>query len=469
MGDDGYIWLIIACVIVEVCLTIVVLVRNAMYRHDKRLLDNYVPEHDELTGLYNAQHLYSIIEETMVEAKKLYCVIYMDIRNFKITNDIFGMKFGDKVLVEIAKWLSDTFIDDDIGCGRLNGDTFGIFMPYSKFNADVFTEGLSNFEVTYNGTPHQVIIHAGVYVIADPKMDAAAMFDRAHMALSTILNNYKTSVQIYDESLRCSLLEEQLLISGLQTALAENQIHPYLQPIMDVNGTIVGAEALARWDHPELGYLPPAKFIPAFEKNGSISEVDRHIWEEACRILNTWKQKYPHLFISINISSKDFYFMDVVNEIKYLVDKYEIKASQLRIEITETAMMANPDERIEIFETFRKAGFVVEMDDFGSGFSSLNMLKDVPVDVLKLDMNFLSTEENSKAVVIMKNVITMSNELNITSLTEGVETENQFEKLVSMGCSLFQGFLFAKPMPLNEFEEFLKQKTKSTIVKRENK
>jgi EAL domain-containing protein (putative c-di-GMP-specific phosphodiesterase class I) len=207
-----------------------------------------------------------------------------------------------------------------------------------------------------------------------------------------------------------------------------------------------------------LGYLAPAKFIPIFEKNGSIVEVDRHIWEESCKILHRWKDIYPDLFLSINISPKDFYFTDVVSDIEHFVKKYDIDTRKLRIEITETALMTNAEDRFKIFDMLRSSGFIVEMDDFGSGYSSLNMLKDMPVDVLKIDMNFLAGENDAKSAIIMKNVIGLSNELDIIALTEGVETYEQFENLIKMGCSLFQGYYFAKPMDLPEFEKFVKNR-----------
>ena len=233
------------------------------------------------------------------------------------------------------------------------------------------------------------------------------------------------------------------------------QLRPYLQPITDRSGTVVGAEALARWIHPEKGFMPPYMFIPVFEKNGMIAEVDRHMWRCACRILAGWGEEHRDMFISVNISPKDFYFFDVAAELIALVKEHGIEPARLRIEITETVMMNDQDERMKTLEDLRQAGFIVEMDDFGSGYSSLNLLKDMPVDVLKIDMKFLSSSDSdSKATTIVKNIIRLSDELNIASLTEGVETEKQYSQLADMGCRLFQGYYFAKPMPLEEFEEF---------------
>ena len=281
------------------------------------------------------------------------------------------------------------------------------------------------------------------------------MFDRAHLALSTITDDYKTHIAYYDKKLRDRVLWNQRISAELQEAITQKQIRPYLQPITDKSGKVVGAEALARWIHPEHGFMAPNMFIPVFEGNGMIVEVDRHMWRCACEILSRWKAEHGDLFISVNISPKDFYFTDVAAEIKQLAAEYGVEPSRLRIEITETVMMNDPEEKMKVLEELRSEGFIVEMDDFGSGYSSLNLLKDMPVDVLKIDMKFLSSGSDSgKAQTIIRNIIRLSDELGIDSLTEGVETEPQFESLSRMGCRLFQGYYFAKPMPAEEFETF---------------
>ena len=251
---------------------------------------------------------------------------------------------------------------------------------------------------------------------------------------------------------------EPYLLTQFHTFHQEVPI-PYLQPIADCNGKIVGAEALVRWIHPEHGFMSPAAFIPLFEENGMITDMDKHIWRSACRILSDWEKKYPDLFISVNISPKDFYMTDVLAEIMSYVLEYDIDPQNLRIEVTETTMIRDTEDKMEILEEFRKQGFIVEMDDFGSGYSSLNMLKDMPVDVLKIDMKFLGkSNDETKANIIVKNVIRLSKDLCIVSLAEGVETLEHFDKLNEMGCNLFQGYYFSKPVSLSEFEAILEQK-----------
>ena len=265
----------------------------------------------------------------------------------------------------------------------------------------------------------------------------------------------KLHIAAYDNKLREKALWDQQITADLAEAIATRQIRPYLQPITDRSGKVVGAEALARWIHPQHGFMSPAVFIPLLEKNGLIVEVDKHIWRCACEILADWKKEGKEQFISVNISPKDFYYIDIVSEIKGLVQKYDLSPEKLRIELTETVMMTDAKEKFRMLDELRHAGFIVEMDDFGSGYSSLNLLKDMPVDVLKLDMKFLSdTDGSTRAKTIIRNIIRLSEELNIVSLTEGVETLQQYDQLSSMGCMLFQGYYFAKPMPRDEFENF---------------
>ena len=201
--------------------------------------------------------------------------------------------------------------------------------------------------------------------------------------------------------------------------------------------------------------MMPRRFIPFFERNGMIAEVDRSMWRCACEILQRWKEMGIPLFLSVNVSPKDFYFMDVGKEIREIVREHQVDPRQLRIEITETVMMSDMENRIRILNELKEEGFLIEMDDFGSGYSSLNMLKDMPIDLIKIDMMFLrQTRDNEKAKTILQNILHLSEELGMISLTEGVETENQYLMLAEKGCHLFQGFYFAKPMPPEEYEKY---------------
>ena len=414
--------------------------------------------HDSLTGLYTREYLYERINEViMIRRNTEYYIVYIDVRNFKMINDIFSNEFGDHALKCIAGWIQ-SWMSDECVYGRLVGASFGVCIPVEEFDPEIIEEGLSHFIVENGSVGYHILIHLGVYRLKDREMEISLMFDRATLALSTIKDEYQTHIAYYNDEIRRKVLWDQHISAQLTGAIEKKQIVPYLQPIVDRSGNIIGAEALARWINPVDGFLSPGSFIPVFEKNGMIVEVDKHMWRCACEILEKWKEKNGDLFISVNISPKDFYFIDVVSEIKKLSEEYGIAPSQLRIEITETVMMSEAELRIKTLNEFRAAGYIVEMDDFGSGYSSLNMLKDMPVDVLKIDMKFLSkSKDDEKARTILQNIINLSENLGIASLTEGVETEEQYRMLGNMGCEMFQGYYFAKPMPLDEFEDrFLK-------------
>ncbi len=420
----------------------------------------YEATHDKLTGLFTKEHLFNVIKSRITTDKNTsYSIAYFDIKDFKMVNDIFGKDTGDKVLVRVANWLRESALDD-WSYGRIGGDAFGVCFKTDTVNLPKVEQKLSEFVISNGAIDQHILMHVGIFRVTDPSIDVSIMFDRAHLAQTSIKNEYNTHIAIYDDKMRDQVLWGQKISIELAEAIKQRQIVPYLQPIVDNKGSIIGAEALVRWLHPTEGFLPPFTFIPIFEKNGMIADVDKYIWRCACEILASWTGEKEKLFISVNISPKDFYFMDVYAEIKNLVDEFGIDPARLRIEITETVMMTDAESRMAILSKFRDSGFIVEMDDFGSGYSSLNQLKDMPLDVLKIDMKFLSkADDNQKAETILRNILRLSNDLGLFSLTEGVETEDQYKKLNEMGCNLFQGYYFAKPMSVSDYEKLCEAKT----------
>ncbi|MBR1796503.1 MAG: EAL domain-containing protein [Clostridiales bacterium] len=431
-----------------------ILVRdNTQYQRDL-MKEMYNATHDGLTGLYTREYLYECIEKKLQsDADTNYLILYIDIVNFNIVNDVFGRQFGDHVLYKVSDYLKNSKADNLL-YGRLGGHTFGAMVEKSQFNQEAMEEKLINLTVKDENLEHHIVVHIGVYEVnPEDETDVTLMFDSARLATSRMKEDTPIHIVYYDDIIRDEIVYDQLISNQLQLAIDERQIRPYLQPIVNNKGELEGAEALVRWIHPDDGFLSPAAFIPVFEKNGLIADVDRYMWRCACEILADWKKRNIHKFISINISPKDFYFMDVVDEIEKLVDEFGIQPEKLRIEITETVMMTDADDRLQIIKDLRDYGFIVEMDDFGSGYSSLNLLKDMPVDVLKIDMHFLNdSNENERASKIVKNIINMSGDLGIASLTEGVETRDQYAQLADMGCLLFQGYYFSRPVPVDEFE-----------------
>ena len=425
----------------------------------KRQREMYNVTHDKLTGLYTKEILFHKIKDIISKNNdRHYWVAYFDIKDFKIVNDIFGNDMGDSVLLKVASWLRENSTRDWV-YGRLGGDDFGICLPAGDANLKQLERRFSRYVISNGSIEHRILMHMGIYKITEPEMDVSLMFDRAQLALTSVKNEYNKHIAFYDDKMRNQVMWDQMISAQVEKAIEEKQVRPYLQPIVDNNGQIIGAEALIRWDHPKEGFLQPETFIPTFEKNGMIADLDKFIWRSACEILSTWTDDKANLFISINISPKDFLFMDVFAEINSLIEEFNIEPSRLRIEITETVMMTEVENRIAILRRFRKSGFIVEMDDFGSGYSSLNQLKDMPLDVLKIDMKFLSSSKNSqKAEIILRNVLKLSGDLGLSALTEGVETEDQYNMLSQMGCNLFQGYFFAKPMTVGEFEKVCESK-----------
>ena len=415
----------------------------------------YKSTHDSLTGFYTKEYLYEQIDQRLHNDHETdYMIGYMEIANLKIINDVFGTRFAELTLKKAADLILEGISKKSL-YGRISDDAFGILIDKADFMSKPVDEKLSNFIVSDNGLNHHILINYGVYDIReDDEIDVPLFFNSARLATTIIKDNTKSPVAFYDDKLREEIIHNQMISNQLTEAINTRQIKPYLQPIVDSRGMLVGAEALVRWIHPEEGFMNPGAFIPIFERNGLIANVDKHMWKCACEILADWKKRNIESFISINISPKDFYFMNVVSELKSLVEEYEIKPEKLRIEITETVMASDSVDVFEIVTELREYGFIVEMDDFGSGYSSLNLLKDLNFDVVKIDMQFLKdSERNMKAGLIINHIINMADDLGMETLTEGVETAKQFEKLFAMGCKLYQGYYFSKPVPLSEFEK----------------
>ena len=419
----------------------------------------YLATHDPLTGLSNRISFEEQVREIInANPNEAYIMQVSDINDFKLINDIFGREKADTILKKIADDLK-VFAHPGSAICRWRGDIFCAFLKRSTLDIEALENQIKSTWLASGIINSPVIIHVGIFETSeeDKDLSVSAMVDRAQLAISGIKNDYNRCVAIYDDNLRQDKLWEQQITAELDSALKEGQIIPYLQPQYRADGHLEGGEVLVRWKHPKEGLIPPFKFIPIFEKNGIIATIDKYIWRKACEILSDWaKRKDGHekLNLSINISPKDFYFMDIFEVLTDLVKEYNIEPKHLHLEITESAVMNNANEHIKTINKLRDYGFTVEMDDFGSGYSSLNMLKDMPVDILKIDMVFLGkTDDYKKSKIILNSIVNMANNLDMPQITEGVETKEQFDMLKEMGCKFFQGYFFSKPVPLDEFEK----------------
>lgn len=411
--------------------------------------------HDRLTRIYNREHFYDMASEILQKAEDgTYCMVCSDIKDFKLVNDVFGINTGDEILLNIANTLKK-FAKSGSVYGRLSGDRFAICMPKARFNKEFISNEMHRIGYISDATSYRVQIHVGVYDIVDKNIEVSVMCDRAFMAIKTIKTSFADMIAYYDDELRESSLSEQKITGEFGKALREGQFCFYLQPQVSVTGKVLGGEALVRWIHPERGLVPPDKFISILERTGLICRLDLSIWELACKKLREWKDMgQANYHISVNISPKDFYFTDIYKVFTGLVEKYEINPRNLRLEITETAVMSDFKKQLVLIQRLQEYGFCVEMDDFGSGYSSLNMLKDMTVDTLKVDMEFLRKTDNiERSRTILKMIIALSKQLGMEVITEGVETKEHVDFLTDIGCDIFQGYYFAKPMSVTEFEE----------------
>ena len=420
--------------------------------------------HDGLTGIYNRNRFIERVEEQLAsDPGEAFIMVAFDINDFKFINEVYGKERADGILIKISKVIEAACPEGGIYC-RWSGDVFAVFVKKMHFGSteeDVRhnIRGLENKFRTrmdeINDTKQPIVIHVGVYETTDLEtIPPAIMIDRCLIAIESIKGDFNNRLVFYDNKIRENRLWEQKVSAELDKAIKNGEIVPYIQPQYNADGVLEGGEILARWIHSEHGFLAPYKFIPTLEKNGMIYKLDVCMWEHACKILSRWKREGKDWALSVNISPKDFFFLDIYGVITELVSSYRIDPAKLHLEITESAVMNNAQDNISVLKQLREAGFIVEMDDFGSGYSSLNMLKEIPLDVLKIDMVFLQETANyDKSSIILQSIIDMANKLNLSQITEGVETKDQLDMLKKMGCKLFQGYYFSKPIPLEDFEK----------------
>lgn len=418
---------------------------------------DYLATYDELTGIYNKQAFYAKTKEMLLDnPDKNFDLLRINIERFKVLNDLFGESTGDKLLRYIGKFLKEINLPLCVS-GRLYADNFVVCYEAGKGDSRRMINTLQMVADSF-AINNRTILSFGLYRIDDKTLPVSVMCDRANMALWKAKGNFKNPYCEYDEKMRQQVLKEQKIINAMERAIQNKEFTLYLQPKYDIEkGTIIGAEALVRWISLENGFISPGDFIPVFENNGFVYEVDKFIWEESCRYLRKWldegREVHP---ISVNVSRIDLYDPKLVQHLVNLREKYQLPSQYLELEITESAYTEDPEQIITITRQLREAGFVILMDDFGTGYSSLNMLKDIQIDVLKLDMGFLkSSDYSAKGGNILTAILKMAESLKMQTIAEGVETKEQVEFLKSIGCRYVQGFYYSKPLPVGEFEKLI--------------
>lgn len=414
----------------------------------------YQATHDTLTGLYNERGFTLGVEEILkTMPNEDFLIVTVDIKDFKLINDLFGYEVGDKVLKTMADSLKKSLPYYALSC-RKTSDHFYFCIKRDDFEekrVKALSKKIGKILDKYN---YQIVLHFGIYQIQKQDKDVAIMCDCARLAMYQIKEDYDRQFEYYDESMMDEILKVKELVKRFDEALKHNHFKMFLQPQVNPKGKVTGAEALARWIDPELGMISPGEFIPVFEDAGLIHKLDLCIWEQAVQTLNKWKgTDKEDFYISINISTKDFMYIDIYSEILRLIEEYDVEPGKLKLEITESVFMIEPERQLALIADLQSFGFIVEIDDFGSGYSSLNILKDMNADVLKIDMGFLrKTKDEKRSRSIIDSVIKMAKLLDMEIISEGVEEKEQVEFLTEAGCDLFQGYFFDKPMSLEDFE-----------------
>lgn len=441
--------------------------KNAIERSQMAAFERlkYLAEYDKLTGIYNKSKFFSESSEFIQNSdEKEFTFIRIDIVHFQLINSYFGLKQGDNLLRYIADKLTDMSKIYNFYYGRIESDIFGICCAHKNDNLDeilaTIRKSLEGFNEDYNILPC-----VGVYYFKDKKLSMDTVFDRATLAAKTCKGNYINYYAIYNDNMSDDIQREQEIVNNMSQALEEDQFCVYFQPKYDLaTNRPAGAEALVRWKHPEIGMISPGVFIPIFERNGFISKLDYYVWEKVCQHMRRWADEgIKSLPVSVNVSRVDLYNPRLVENICELVEKYEIPKDLFNLELTESAYTDNPKAIIEIMDHFQEKGFKLMMDDFGSGYSSLNVLKDMRFDFLKIDMKFMEkTRYTGRGENILASVVCMAKWLKMPVIAEGVETGEQVRFLRSIGCEYVQGYYFAKPMALEDYETLIRKQEKYT-------
>lgn len=412
---------------------------------------------DQLTGLWNRDYFFEIAGKTLREnPNEEFLLIASDIYHFKLFNEILGTSTGDDLLLAFAQAYREHYKRMWV-FSRISADRFALLVPKSDFNE----EGL--LKIVYDLLDRKnyslkVHCYMGVYEVVDRSLSVESMYDRAFMALESIKGDLHKHIAYYQEEILNERIHETTTLDELDRALLNDEFVIYLQPQLDVwTEAVISAEALIRWNKPGRGIVMPSEFIPIFENNGMIAKLDYYVWELACRQLKKWKEEgHIERSISVNISAKDFYLTDLYESVTGLVEKYEINPTNLKLEITETAFVLDVKKQMDLVRRLQEYGFVIEIDDFGSGYSSLNNLKEIMADMLKMDLKFFEkTGDSNRAEKIVTSVIKLANDLGMPVIAEGVETEEDVEVIKAAGCQIVQGYFYAKPMSVEDFEKFV--------------
>ena len=425
-------------------------------------------EFDSLTKLYSRNFFFEYANRIhQYHPNWSMDAIIVDIEQFHSVNALNGREFGDRVLAAIGDGIRGFLADTEGIASRFEADRFEIYCQHS----DDYQALLDRLQDEVNALSINASIRLRMGVAPWRRdVEPVLLFDSARAACSMVRGNYKTRLMVYDEEMHQRELMDQRLLNDLRRAVEERELTVFYQPKYNVQcdpPKLCSAEALIRWKHPELGMVPPGRFIPLFEGNGQISAVDSFVWDEAARQIAEWREKFSiTLPVSVNLSRVDVFDPTLEARLEGLIERYGLEHRALKLEVTESAYTDNAEQMIELINRLRAKGFEIEMDDFGSGYSSLNMLSYMPIDVLKMDMQFVrNITQSEKDFKLVELVLDIARYLKVPVVAEGVETEAQLKMLKGVGCDLVQGYYFSRPLPPEEFESLI---VKEQQIEREN-
>ena len=427
-------------------------------------------ERDELTGLLTRKAFLLKAEQFINNNRdKNFCIIAFDFDNFKSSNSLYGVEKCNEFLAYSAREMMKVMPDGL--SGRYGGDQYILFFEFDdKINIERLNR-ITKLILDKAPIPHQ-IVKMGVYAPIDCDLPLVICCDRAFLSISGIKGKYGKDLAFFEETLQNKLLNEQRIIETMERALEESQFQVFYQPKHEtISGNIAGAEALVRWNHPEYGFMAPDQFIPLFERNGFITKLDCFVVEQVCKDIQRWKQDgLPLVPVSINVSRRDFMETGCLDRQLQIIEDYQIDHSLIHMEVTESLYSDNTELIIKQVKEVQSLGFMIEMDDFGSGYSSLGMLSSFPLNVLKLDISFVRNIRVNE--IVIENIIKMAHRMGLLAIAEGAETVEQFKILRTLGCDYIQGFFFSKPLPVRDYESYLKKSSVQscgtiTILKKE--
>ncbi|WP_295085180.1 EAL domain-containing response regulator [Ruminococcus sp.] len=430
---------------------------RARVKHSIELAEDRIilldTERDELTGLLNKEFFYEYARMLNNQNDNMPMdALVLDINRFHIINELYGRAYGDMLLKKIGNCIHDFVCQvGGLAC-RSNSNCFGIYIPHFDESKGQIQHFISMIEKESDN--RKVSFRIGVYTDDGSDLDIEQRFERAGLICRNIKNNYTTCFEVYNEEFHNKELYSERLVHDMDNALTEKQFKVFYQPKYSIKGStpiLTSVEALVRWFHPVYGVIPPGEFITLFEDNGLIRKLDKYVWNEAADQIKRWKEEGLNIPVSVNVSRVDVFNPLLVEILNDIIKRNGIDNNSLLLEITESAYSDNSQQIINNVTLLRENGFKIEMDDFGSGYSSLNMLCSLPIDALKLDMEFIKNIcDNKKEYRLVGIMIDIARLLDVPVIAEGVETKEQFELLEDLGCDIIQGYYFSKPIPADD-------------------